>query len=104
MKGDSHKNPHVQVRNAHRREKAAYVKEMADDRRASVYKTDPALFTGDEVVRPKRTPKRGTPEREELERRIIEMSVAGKTQLEIATELDTYTAFIYRVMKAHRRR
>lgn len=103
MYGSHDKNPRVQARNRDRREKASQLEELAHNRRGSVYKTDPELFTGEEDVRTKRTPKRGTPERAELERRIIELTAAGKTQLQISEELDTYSSFICRVMKEHRR-
>jgi hypothetical protein len=102
MQGSSNKNPRVQRRAQDRREKAAHIEELAHDRRGEVYKTDPALFTGTDIIRRKRVPKIGTPEREAFDAKILELVDAGKTHIQISEELDVYPAHITRLTRKRR--
>ena len=103
MRGSHNKAPRGSVRGHQRRDKAGHLEELAHDRRHKVYKTDPSLFTGEEDVRTKRVPKRGTPERVALDARIVELLQSGMTQLDVATETETYATYVWRVWKEYRR-
>lgn len=71
---------------------------LSEVRRDEVYRTD-VEFTGTEVAG--KAPRKGTAEREELDRTVCDMYARGLSHTAIACELDVYQAVVAKIVRQY---
>lgn len=77
--------------------------EISASRRTEVYKADPELFAPETSPdRIWRVPRKGTPERAELEAKIEQGVKDGRTHLDIATELEIEVSMVSTLVTRNR--